>query len=179
MPRTPPPEDFVPDDGMLHIHYNFNPEKYKIEKVVRTKFNSILLFFLEPSLATSTESESPRPESYTKNTKFRYVNSRDSSRNRHSPENSPRRSSVPNFVPGQVAHNHNQRNLSPAVCVSSRSRSPEYLSSRQSSLSDDSSGPYSGRSTETQRSSQLDSGYNSQPASHTRFVKYFKKFQKL
>lgn len=129
---------------------------------------SILCYVIEPSLATSTESESPRPESFTKPPKFRYTNSRDSSRNRHSPETSPRRASVPNFVPGQVSHNHNnQRNLSPGVCLTSRSRSPEYMCSRQSSLSDDSSGPYSARSTETQRSSHLDSGYNSsQPPSH-------------
>ncbi|ODN03976.1 Katanin p80 WD40 repeat-containing subunit B1 [Orchesella cincta] len=129
----------------------------------------------EPSLATSTESESPRPESYSKTTKFRYVNSRESSRNRHSPENTPRRASVPNFVPGQVAHNHNNRNLSPGVCLTSRSRSPDCMS-RQSSLSDDSSGPYSGRSTETHRSTQLDSGYNShsQPPVHTGMANYTK-----
>ncbi|OXA46792.1 hypothetical protein Fcan01_18512 [Folsomia candida] len=107
----------------------------------------------EPSISTSIESVSPGCG--RNNSKFRYVTNRNHSKVRVA-DTSPRRASVPNFVPGQPTQNNH---LNANVGLSARSRSPEYLSSRQSSLSDD-SGPYSGRSTDTNKSSCAESLYS-------------------
>lgn len=113
----------------------------------------IVYYSTEPSISTSIESVSPGCG--RNNSKFRYVTNRNHSKVRVA-DTSPRRASVPNFVPGQPTQNNH---LNANVGLSARSRSPEYLSSRQSSLSDD-SGPYSGRSTDTNKSSCAESLYS-------------------
>lgn len=152
MARTPPPEEFYPppDDGGFKLLKNctiYNlPSEFLIHK----------LFFAEPSISTSNESVSPRPE--PGNGKFRFVTSR---KHHHAKgPSSPRRGSVPNFAPGQPTQQNHHLNVNTSAVLSARSASPEYLSSRQSSLSDDSCGPYSSRSTDTNRSSCGESLYS-------------------
>ena len=103
------------------------------------------LIFAEPS-SHSTDAETDPKSS----PEFKYVTRRSDTRRIRvsrdkAVDTSPRRSSVP------AVHSHSQ-NLSAYNNSGVRSHSPEYLSSsRQSSSSEDSSGPHSSRSADNYR----------------------------
>ena len=158
--RTPPPvEEFLPptDDGMqfmflsITCHLTIYVFTCPLLFIVFWNGNEsnwiwfLVTFYVEPSSSlsqsTGTDPESPRPEPSKRSTKFKFVTTRTQK------QESPRRSSVPALNPAlslSPSHLFSQPNLN-------RSRSPDYPYSRQSSLSDDSSGPASSRSMETAR----------------------------